>query len=126
MSAANNQETVDAIKLMVIGSLLCEYGSRLIVDNTKQTLKYRVNCVMNAVKNVEMHFLNHPNTNEYYREHFKKAFNSNETVLLADLILTCWSLDEFGLEEIISAIKQVIEQPESENKQANEKYNSLT
>lgn len=111
----NNPETVDAIKLMVIGSLLCEYGSRLIVDNTKQTLKYRINCVMNAVKNVEMHFLNHPNTNEYYRQHFKKAFNSNETVMIAELILTCWSLNEDGLEEIISAIKQVIEQTEPEN-----------
>lgn len=110
----NNQDTVDAIKLMVIGSLLCEYGSRLIVDNTKQTLKYRVNCVMNAVKNVEMHFLNHPNTNEYYREHFKKAFNSNETVMIADLILTCWALSEDGLEEIISAIKQVIEEPQNQ------------
>jgi hypothetical protein len=107
----NNQDTVDAIKLMVIGSLLCDYGSRLIVDDTKQTLKYRIKCVMNAVRNVEMHFLNHPNTNEYYRQHFKKAFNSNETVLLADLILTCWALNEDGLEEIISAIKQVIEEP---------------
>lgn len=109
----NNQDTVDAIKLMVIGSLLCEYGSRLIVDNTKQTLKYRINCVMNAVKNVEMHFLNHPNTNNYYREHFKKAFNSNETVMIAELILTCWALDEEGIGEIISAIKQVISEPEN-------------
>lgn len=110
----NNQDTVDAIKLMIIGSLLCEYGSRLIVDNTKQTLKYRIKCVMNAVKNVEMHFLNHPNTNNYYREHFKKAFNSNETVMIADLILTCWALDEQGIEEIISAIKQVIEEPQNQ------------
>jgi hypothetical protein len=114
MAPSNNPETVDAIKLMVIGSLLCEYGSRLIVDDTKQTLKYRIRCVMNAVKNVEMHFLNHPNTNNYYREHFRKAFNSNETVLLADLILTCWALNEDGLEEIISAIKQVITEPENQ------------
>lgn len=110
----NNPETVDAIKLMVIGSLLCEYGSRLIVDNTKQTLKYRINCVINAVKNVEMHFLNHPNTDIYFREHFKKAFNSNETVMLAELILTCWALNADGIEEIISAVKQVLAQPENQ------------
>lgn len=110
----NNPETVDAIKLMVIGSLLCEYGSRLIVDNTKQTLKYRINCVINAVKNVEMHFLNHPNTDNYFREHFKKAFNSNETVMLAELILTCWALNADGIEEIISAVKQVLAQPENQ------------
>ncbi len=108
----NNKEIVDAIKLMVIGSLLCEYGSRLIIDNTKQTLKYRVNCVINAVKNVEMHFLNHPSTDERFRGHFKKSFNSNETVMLAELILTCWALNEDGIEEIISAIKQVINEPD--------------
>jgi len=105
----NSPETVDAIKLMVIGTLIADYGARLMVDNTKRTLKYRVNAVLQACKNVEMHFLNHDNTNDYYRKHFKKAFNSNETVLLADLILTCWQLNEDGLEEIISAIKQVIE-----------------
>lgn len=114
MHELNNKDTVDAIKLMVIGSLLCEYGSRLIVDNTKQTLKYRINCVINAVKNVEMHFLNHSNTNSYFRGRFKKEFNSNETVMLAELILTCWALNEDGIEEVISAVKQVIDQPENQ------------
>jgi hypothetical protein len=57
-----------------------------------------------------MHFLNHNQTNDYYRQHFKRAFNSNETVLLADLNLTCWQLNEEGLEEIINAVKQAITQ----------------
>lgn len=104
----NSTETVDAIKLMIIGSLLAEYGARLMKDNTKQTLKYKVNCVINAVKNVEMYFLNHPNCDDYYRKHFKKDFNKNETVLLADLNLTCWQIDDDGLEEIVSAVKQAI------------------
>lgn len=104
----NNPETVDAIKLMIIGSLLAEYGARLIVDDTKQHLKYRVKCVINAVKNVEMHFINHNNTTNEFREQFKRSFNKNETVLLADLNLTCWQIDEDGLDEIIKAIKQVI------------------
>lgn len=109
----NNQNTIDAIKLMIIGSLLAEYGARLIVDDTKQGLKYRIKCVMNAVKNVEMHFLNHDNTHNEYREQFKRAFNKNETVLLADLNLTCWQIDEDGLEEIIRAVKQsLIESPQ--------------
>lgn len=111
MEQSVNQETVDAIKLMIIGSLLCEYGSRLMVDDTKRDLKYRVKCVINAVKNVEMHFINHNNTNEYYRQAFKKSFNKNETVLLADLNLTCWQIDENGLEEIVNAVKQAITDP---------------
>jgi hypothetical protein len=104
----SNQETVDAIKLMIIGSLLAEYGARLIVDDTKRDLKYRINCVLNAVRNVELHFINHNNTTDFYREHFKKAFNKNETVLLADLNLTCWQISEDGLEEIVNAVKQAI------------------
>ena len=107
----SNQDTVDAIKLMIVGSLLAEYGARLMIDDTKQNLKYRVKCVINAVKNVEMHFINHNNTTEEYREQFKRAFNKNETVLLADLNLLCWQISDDGLEEIVSAVRQAIEEP---------------
>lgn len=104
-----NQETVDAIKLMVLGSMLADYGARLMVDDTKRTLKYRVNCVIQAVKNLEMHFINHDNTTDQFREAFKRSFLKNETVLLADLCLTCWQIEESGLEEIVNAVKQAIE-----------------
>lgn len=109
-AGSNVQETVDAIKLMIIGSLLAEYGARLMVDDTKRDLKYRVKCVINAVKNIEMHFLNHDRTvsSSRFRECFKKEFNKNETVLLADLNLTCWQINEEGLEEIVSAVKQAM------------------
>jgi hypothetical protein len=103
------QETVDAIKLMVLGCMLADYGARLIVDDTKQHVKYRAKCVMNAVKQFEMHFINHNNATPEYREAFKRAFNKNETVLLADLNLICWQINEDGLEEIINAVKQAIE-----------------
>jgi hypothetical protein len=102
------QDTVDAIKIMIIGSLLAEYGARLMVDDTKRDLKMRIKGVLNAVKNVELHFLNHNNTTNEYREQFKREFNKNETVLLADLNLLCWQISEEGLEEIINAVKQAI------------------
>lgn len=110
----NTQETVDAIKLMVIGSLLCEYGSRLIVDDTKRDLKMRVKSVINAVKNLELHFMHHQNTTEHFRQAFKRAFNSNETVLLADANLLLWGLTEEGIEEVIRAVRAAITQ-EPEN-----------
>lgn len=113
MPELNNPETVDAIKLMVLGSMLADYGARLIKDNTKQNLKCRVNCVINAVKNLEMHFINHNKTNEEARDAFKRSFNKNETVLLADLCLTCWQIDEIGLEEIVNAVKQAITEPDN-------------
>lgn len=110
----NSPETVEAIKLMVLGSMLADYGARLLKDNTKQNLKYRVNCVMQAVKNLEMHFINHNNTDEESREAFKRSFNKNETVLLADLNLTLWQISEEGLESIRDAINKSIE-PEQTN-----------
>lgn len=104
----SNQETVDGIKLMILGSLLAEYGARLIIDDTKHDLKQRIRGVINSVANVERHFITHPNSNKEYREQFRHAFNKNETVLLADLNLTCWQISEDGLEEIVSAVKQAI------------------
>lgn len=108
----NSPETVDAIKLMIIGSLLAEYGARLIVDGTKQELRMKVNAVLNAVKGVERHFLAHGNADKEAREAFRRAFNKGETVLLADLNLQCWQISEDGLEEIIKAVKIAITEPE--------------
>lgn len=113
----NNPETVDAIKLMIIGCLIAEYGSRLILDNTKQTLKYRVNCVLNAVRQVEMHFINHNNTNEEAKGAFKRSFNRNETVALTELVLMCWEINEDGIDEIVKAIKASLITPEEINNQ---------
>lgn len=111
-AAYNSTEIVEAIKLMVLGSMLADYGARLLKDNTKQNLKYRVNCVLQAVKNLEMHFINHNNTGEEHRKAFKKSFNKNETVLLADLNLICWELNEESIEEIINAVRRVMNEPE--------------
>jgi len=107
----NDPETIDAIKLMVLGSMLADYGARLIKDSSKEALKFRINSVMQAVKNLEMHFINHNNTTDQHREAFKRSFLRNETVLLADLNLTCWEINEDGLEEIINAVKKAIEEP---------------
>lgn len=104
----SNQETVDAIRLMVIGSLLAEYGCRLMVDDTKKEMKMRCNGVINAVKAFERYFVGHPNGNSQSAKDFKKGFNRNETVLLADLNLTLWEIEDEGLEEIVNAVKQAI------------------
>lgn len=105
MPEQSNQETVDAIKLMIIGSLLAEYGARLIVDDTKQEMKMKVKGVINSVKSLERYFVSHPNAHKEAKDQFKRAFNRNETVLLADLNLTCWEVEDDGLEEIVKTIK---------------------
>ena len=102
------QEREDAVRLMILGVLLADYGARLIVDGTKQEMKMHVKGVINSVKRFENYLIGHPNGNAESREQFKKAFNKNETVLLADLNLTCWEIEEEGLEEIINTVKQAI------------------
>lgn len=104
----NDPETIEAIKLMVLGSMLADYGARLIVDGSKEVLKVKINSVLQAVKNLEMHFINHNNTTEEHRKAFKRSFLKNETVLLADLNLTCWEINEEVLEEIVNAVKKAI------------------
>lgn len=113
----NNPETVDAIKLMVLGCLLADYGSRLIVDDTKQILKYRVNAVIKAVRDVENHFIGHRNSTQSHREAFRREFNKNETVALTELVLLCWQIEENGIDEIVKAVKAVINTPEEINNQ---------
>ena len=105
----NTPETVDAIRVMVIGTLLADYGARLIVDGTKQEMKMHIKGVINAVKRFENYLISHPNGNEESRKQFKKAFNRNETVLLTDLVLTCWEVEEDGLEEIVKTIKAYLD-----------------
>lgn len=105
----NTPETVDAIRVMVIGTLLADYGARLIVDGTKQEMKMHVKGIINAVKRFENCLISHPNGNEESRKQFKKAFNRNETVLLTDLVLTCWEVEEDGLEEIVKSIKAYLD-----------------
>lgn len=107
----SDPETVDAIKLMVLGSMLADYGARLIKDSTKDALKFRINSVLQAVKNLEMHFINHNNTTDQHRAAFKRSFLKNETVLLADLNLTCWEINEEGLEVILEAVKKAMDDP---------------
>lgn len=94
------------IKMMVIGSQLCEYAMRELMDDTKRDLKQRVKGVINASKRVEDYFRFHPNTTPETRAVFEKEFLKSETVLLAELMVATWGLSEDSLEVIINEIKK--------------------
>lgn len=100
------EERARIIKMMVIGSQLCEYAMWELMDDTKMDLKQRVKRVINASRSVEDYFRYHPNTNPEIREVFEREFLKSETVLLAELMVATWGLSEESLEVIINEIKR--------------------
>jgi hypothetical protein len=101
------QDTAKAIRWIVIGSLIAEYGAILLPD-CRGELKMRANGVKNQSKMLQQYFLSHPNASQKVKEVFKKEFSKNEIVLLGELLETVWGVNEDGLEEIIKALKNSI------------------
>lgn len=100
-----SKTTSSAIRKMVIGCIVAEYGMIQLKDNTKQELKMRVNGVLNACKRVQDWFITHPSATEEHKEIFKKEFLSDRILLLSELLETTWGIDDDGIEEIIKAVK---------------------
>jgi hypothetical protein len=101
-------KAVSAIKKMVVGCIIAEYGARQMVDVTKYDLKNRVNSVIKSVQSVENWFLHNQYSNNNYREIFKKEFKGNEVMMLAELFDTVFGLSEDSLDEIIQVLKKNI------------------
>ena len=108
----DQKQAVSAIKKMVIGCIIAEYGSRQMLDSTKYELKHRVNNVIKSVVSVENWFLHNKYSNDGYREIFQKEFRGNEVMMLAELFDTVFGLSEDSLDEIIQVLKKNIKDGE--------------
>ncbi len=108
----NQTQSVSAIKKMVIGCIIAEYGARQMVDSTKYELKNRVNNVIKSVVSVENWFVHNQYSNTEYREIFQKQFKGNEVMMLAELFDTVFGLSEDSLDEIIQVLKKNIQNVE--------------
>lgn len=104
----DQKQSVSAIKKMVIGCIIAEYGARQLVDSTKYDLKKRVNTVIKSVESVENWFIHNQYSSESYRDIFKKEFRGNEVMLMAELFDTVFGLSEDSLDEIIQVLKKNI------------------
>jgi hypothetical protein len=101
----NEQTIVSAIKKIIVGLIIAEYGLIQLKDATKQDLKSRTNAAINSIKQVENWFKYHPSVNSLYRKVFEKEFLKGEMVLMAELFETCFGFNEETLEIIINSIK---------------------
>lgn len=104
----DQKQSVSAIKKMVIGCIIAEYGARQLIDSTKYDLKKRVNTVIKSVESVENWFIHNQYSSELYRDIFKKEFRGNEVMLMAELFDTVFGLSEDSLDEIIQVLKKNI------------------
>jgi hypothetical protein len=107
----NQDQRASAIKKMVIGCIIAEYGARQLLDISMYDLKQRVRTVLKSVKAVENWFMFNPNTEDRHRETFKKQFGGSEIMLIAELFDTVFGLDDDSIEEIINAIKKNLNEP---------------
>lgn len=108
----NQKQSVSAIKKMVIGCIIAEYGARQLLDSTKYDLRKRVNNVIKSVVSVENYFVHNQYSNDGYREIFQKEFKGNEVMMLAELFDTVFGLSEDSLDEIIQVLKKNIKDVE--------------
>lgn len=106
------KQAVSAIKKMVIGCIIAEYGARQMLDSTKYELKQRVNNVIKSVSSVENWFIHNQYSSPLYREIFQKEFKGNEVMMIAELFDTVFGLSEDSLDEIIKVLKKNIKDAE--------------
>jgi len=99
------QETAKAYRKLLVGVLTVEYAMLEIKDDSFYELRHRVNKVLRACKDVQDHFTFHPNVKPEHREVFKKEFVKSESFMLSELLETVYGISDEGLEIIINAIK---------------------
>ena len=100
-----SNQTANAIRKVVVGLIVAEYGLMQIRDESKQDLKARTNFAIKAIKRVQEYFLTHPNSTAEHREIFKKEFIKSEIFMLSELMESVWGLSDDSLEEIINTIR---------------------
>ena len=98
------EEIADAIKKIVVGLIISEYGLMLLKDVSKQDLKFRTSGAIAAIRRVQDYFLHHPDSKPEHKEIFRREFLKNEIVMIAELLTTVWGLGEESIDEINKAI----------------------
>ena len=99
------KQDVDAIKKMIIGSVISELGLLEIVDKTTFDLKHRVKGAIRACNHVQDYYRKDPDSSEETKSMFKEEFLSGKWVLIAEILVSLWELNEDDIEEIMNQIK---------------------
>jgi len=74
----------------------------------------KVNNAIARCRDVQNWFIHHTQSSPEVSSLFKKQFNSNEILMLSELLETCFPLDEDGISEVIRAIRTTMEPEQKE------------
>jgi len=101
------QDEINAIKMIVIGNAIANYGA-IKLKSDKSDLKKKVENLISASKKVKSWFLFHPNSTPAHKEQFKKEMNSSELNLIASINIQLTSFNEDGLEDLHRQLEEII------------------
>lgn len=104
---ANFQKEVAALKLIVAGSIIAEYGCRNLIDDTKYDLKQHVKNAFQSNLKVQNWFKFHRQGNENYKQIFTEQFNDSKFVLMAEITKELFDFTEDAMDEILSQLQAI-------------------
>jgi hypothetical protein len=99
------QQEAKAIRWLVVGSLIAEYGAMLLSADRGE-LKMRANAVIRDSRGVQNYFRYHPKCSPESKKIFETEFTKNEIIAIAELVEVVWGFDEQSIEDVIKAVKQ--------------------
>lgn len=101
-----NSTQIAAIKKMVIGNIIAEYGCIQLQTQAQYQLKNLVNRTIAASNKVQEFLKNHPNSTAETKQMFHREFLKSEIVLIAEIFELLICLSEEDLQLIYDGIKQ--------------------
>lgn len=119
------EETAIAIKHMVIGSIVVEYGMLLMGDQ-QHIVKSRAAILLAAARSCQSALLNSPKATPELVAILKKEFLKSSYVLISELLISVWDLREEDLENLILSIKLNTESSDGEEFQLPDHLKSST
>lgn len=102
-------ETTKAVRKIIVGILMCEYGL-MELGIQANDLKHRINVAIKACRTVQSYFNNNPAVTPYIKDFFKKEFGKSEQVLLTEIMEKIYGLNDSDLEIILKGLDSVIEE----------------
>lgn len=99
-----------AVRKILAGANIIEYGILEIRDEAKGELKQRANNTVKWALSVVKWLIGHPNATPEHKEMFKEEYHNERNALLSELYDTVEGLDNDNLSIVIDSIKAHIDE----------------
>jgi hypothetical protein len=111
MNQLTDQQIADrntGVKMIIVASMLADYGGRMLIDGAKFALKNHVNGIINHAAGIERLFVTSRWIDENERANFRYQFCGNTGALIAEHLQNLFGLNEESLELVINEVNKMI------------------